>query len=222
MLISIFTGITAGALHVVAGADHLVAIAPVALSRPRRAFRDGLAWGVGHSAGVLFFSCIAILFKDLVHIQRMSSLAELTVGIALLVVGAFAIRTSFGLNIHTHSHQHEGGLAHKHVHLHVRGRKKHNPHHHAATSIGLLQGLAGGSHLLAVIPALALPPIGAITYMFSYLLGSVVAMGAVVLAMSLAALKIGQKALPLIIGLTGGISVLTGFFWIHKISISTI
>ena len=165
MLISIITGVAAGAIHVVGGVDHLVAMAPVAMRHPRIALRNGLAWGVGHSAGVLLLSTIAILVKDLAHIERVSSFAEFSVGIALLVVGALAIRTSLGLNIHAHFHNHENGRKHEHIHLHFGGRQKHNPHAHTSTSLGVLHGLAGASHLLAVIPAMALPPIGAISYL---------------------------------------------------------
>ena len=222
MLISILTGFAAGALHVVGGADHLVAIAPSALRQPATALRSGLAWGIGHSTGVLVLSTIAIVLKDLVHIESMSSWAEFCVGVALLVVGAMAIRTALGLDIHTHQHTHQQNYGHahdhQHVHLHLRGRHKHGRHAHAASSLGLLHGLAGASHLLAVIPALALPPLGALIYMAAYLLGSIAAMVAVVGAISLATLRVGRRALPFLVGSTGGLSIITGFFWLQKTS----
>ena len=172
MLISILTGLAAGAVHVVGGPDHLLAIAPTAFRNPQRVFRSGLAWGIGHSTGVLVLSAFAVFLKDLVHIQRMSSFAEFAVGIVLLVCGALAIKTSLGLNIHTHHHHHHGtSHKHEHIHIHLRGHRIHTRHSHALTSLGILHGLAGASHLLAVIPALALPPIGAVIYMCSYLLG---------------------------------------------------
>lgn len=222
MLISILTGFAAGALHVVGGADHLVAIAPSALRKPATALRSGLAWGIGHSTGVLVLSTIAIVLKDLVHIERMSSWAEFCVGVALLVVGAMAIRTALGLDIHTHQHTHQQNYGHahdhQHVHLHLRGRHQHGRHAHAASILGLLHGLAGASHLIAVIPALALPPLGALIYMAAYLLGSIAAMVAVVGAISLATLRVGRRALPLLVGSTGGLSIITGFFWLQKTS----
>ena len=216
MLISIITGVAAGALHVVGGVDHLVAMAPVAMRHPRIALRNGLAWGLGHSTGVLLLSSIAILVKDLAHIERMSSFAEFSVGIALLVVGALAIRTAFGLSIHAHVHNHEDGSAHEHIHLHFRGRNKHNRHAHTSTSLGVLHGLAGASHLLAVFPALALPPLGAVGYMAAYLFGSIATMGAFIMAISIAMMKVGRRALPLMIGSAGGLSVLTGAFWLQN------
>ncbi len=219
MLISILTGFVAGALHVVSGADHLACMAPSSLRHPRVAIRSALAWGLGHSTGVMVLVSIAVLLKDLAHIERMSSLAEFFVGIALLVVGILAIKTSFGLNIHSHKHNHGEGGSHEHLHFHIRGRQRHDRHPHAATSLGVLHGLAGASHLVAVIPALALPPIGAIAYMGAYLFGSIAAMGAVVITISLATLRVGNKVLPLLVGFAGGLSIVTGFFWIQKTSI---
>ena len=91
----------------------------------------------------------------------MSAWAEFLVGVALLLVGALAVRTAFGLKLHSHEHHHNDASIHRHLHLHVRGQSNHRRHAHAASGLGLLHGLAGASHLLAVIPALALPPLGA-------------------------------------------------------------
>ncbi len=216
MLISVLTGIAAGALHVVGGADHLIAMMPTAINQPKMALRNGLAWGLGHSAGVLTLSTIAILIKDFAHIQRMSSLAEFSVGLALVLVGALAIKTALGLDIHTHEHRHGDGHDHKHIHLHLRGKQIHNRHSHTSTGLGVLHGLAGASHLLAIIPALALPPIGAVAYMGAYFFGSIAAMGLVLCLISIATSRVGKKGLPLMVGLTGGLSIAIGLFWLHK------
>ena len=217
MLISIFTGFTAGAVHVIAGADHLVAIAPNAMQKPKVAIKDGLAWGLGHSTGVLLLASIAVLAKDLVYINKLSSFAEFLVGITLLIIGVLAIRTAFGLNIHMHNHNHGNASVHKHFHMHLLGRKLHKRHTHAATGLGILHGVAGASHLLAVIPALALPTkLGAIAYMAAYLFGSVAAMSSVVLGISLTTKKAGRKISPLLMGGAGGLSIVTGFFWLQK------
>ena len=117
MLFSILTGFGLGALHVVRGPDHLVAMAPNIFQKPRLALKNGLAWGLGHSAGVLLLSFAAMLVKDFVQIEWMSNLAELFVGIFLLIVGILTVKTSFGLRIHTHTHNHENGSKHQHVHL---------------------------------------------------------------------------------------------------------
>ena len=224
MLISLLAGFSAGAIHVVGGADHLVAMAPASLRRPGAALKAGLAWGLGHSTGVLCLSAIAIVVKDLAHIEQMSSWAEFIVGMALLVVGVLAIRNSLGLYIHTHRHRHGSEHAHEHVHLHLRGhtphaRQLHTRHPHAASSLGLLHGLAGASHLLAVIPALALPPLGAFGYLLAYLGGSIAAMAAVVTTISIASMRVGQRLFPCLLGLAGGLSIFTGCVWLHRTSL---
>jgi len=106
MGVPILTGLAAGAVHVVGGADYLVAMAPFSLKRPLDACHSALAWGAGHSAGVIVLDLIATGIKGLAHGEAMSSWAELLAGVDLLVVGALAKRTSFGLELHSHSHSH--------------------------------------------------------------------------------------------------------------------
>ena len=219
MLISLLTGVAAGAVHVVGGADHLVAMAPFSLNKPMASPRSSLAWGVGHSAGVVVLALVAIGIKDLAHVEAMSSWAEFLVGVALLVVGALAVRTAFGLELHSHEHRHgEVSGTHQHLHLHVRGQSSHRRHIHAASGLGLLHGLAGASHLLAVIPALALPPHAAIGYLIAYLCGSIGAMVAVVGVVSFLTQRSGARLLPLLVGGTGALSIVTGAIWLQKTS----
>ena len=224
MLIPVLTGLAAGAVHVVGGADHLVAMAPFSLNRPRAACRSALAWGAGHSAGVIVLALIAIGIKDLAHVEAMSSWAEFLVGVALLVVGALAVRTAFGLELHSHQHHHQdhdhgqGHASHQHLHLHVRGQSNHRRHVHAASGLGLLHGLAGASHLLAVIPALALPAHAAAGYLIAYLVGSIGAMFSVVAAVSLLTQRSGARLLPFLVGGTGALSIVTGAIWLQKTS----
>ena len=219
MLISILTGFAAGAVHVVSGADHMVAMAPSAIRKPSAALMDGLAWGIGHSAGVLILSILGILAKDLINVELMSSYAEFLVGISLLIVGLLAIRTSLKVNIHMHQHMHGEETPHRHFHFHSLGKRIHQSHTHAATGLGVLHGFAGASHLVAIIPALALPLFGAITYLFAYLLGSVFAMGCVVLGISFAANKANKMFYPFLMRSIGGLSIVTGIFWLQKTSI---
>ena len=213
MLISVATGFAAGAVHVVSGADHMVAMAPSSIRKPKVALIDGLAWGVGHSAGVLILSILGILAKDLIDIELMSSYAEFLVGISLLIVGFLAIRTSLKVNIHMHQHMHGEEKTHKHFHFHSPGNKiKGGSHTHAATGLGVLHGFAGASHLVAVIPALALPLFGAVAYLFAYLLGSVFAMGCVVLGISFATSKANKMFYPFLMRSIGGLSIVIGIF----------
>ena len=98
----------------------------------------------------------------------------------------------------------------------MRGQSNHRRHVHAASGLGLLHGLAGASHLLAVIPALALPAHAAIGYLIAYLLGSIGAMLAVVAVVSFLTQRSGARLLPLLVGGTGALSILTGAIWLQK------
>ena len=196
-------------------------MAPSSVRKPRGALINGLAWGIGHSAGVLILSIFGVLARDLINIELMSSYAEFLVGISLLIVGGVAIRTSLKVNIHMHQHMHGEEATHKHFHFHSLGNKLHRSHTHAATGLGVLHGFAGASHLVAVIPALALPLFGALAYLFAYLIGSIFAMGCVVLGISFATSKANKMFYPFLMRSIGALSIVTGIFWLQKTSILT-
>ena len=155
-------GLFAGFLHVLMGPDHLAAVAPSAALRGRDAWRSGLRWGIGHSSGVLCVGIALILLRQLVDISKYAWIGERFVGVALIAIGIWGIRVlmnnrELSLTASVQSH-----------------------HHHAertALGVGVLHGLAGGSHLFGVIPALALPSIGlSATWLVLFGVGTVVAM----------------------------------------------
>ena len=215
MQVVIVTGILAGFIHVVSGADHLIAMAPSSITSPKIVARNSISWGLGHSSGVIILAFLAIFIKDIAPLTKFSNFAEFLVGISLLIVGVFAIINSLHLKIHSHSHQHNG-LAHHHLHFHSDNQKKHNKHSHALTGLGLLHGLAGGSHILAILPALALPLPNAFAYLISYLIGSLASMIFFTCLISATTLKAGQKFIRRLIAFAGGLSFSMGLFWIQR------
>jgi len=200
-------------VHIVSGADHLIAMTPAAINNPQKALKNSFSWGLGHSSGVLLLAFLAIFIKDITPLNKFSSIAEFLVGISLLIVGVFAIKNSFHLSVHSHPHKHENGIAHRHFHFHV---KEHNKHSHALTGLGLLHGIAGGSHFLAVLPALALPLISAYLYLISYLIGSLLSMNLFTCLISFTTFKASQKFIRRLIAVTGGLSFSLGLFWIQR------
>ena len=212
----ILTGIIAGLVHVFSGADHLIAMAPSAINTPKIAFRNSFSWGLGHSSGVVLLTVLAIFIKDITPLNRFSNIAELLVGISLLFVGLFAIKNSFQLSIHSHSHKHENGFYHRHYHFHFNEHKNTNKHSHALTGLGLLHGIAGGSHFLAILPALALSLTNACAYLVSYLIGSLISMNLFTCLISFTTFNIGQKFIKKLIAFAGGLSFVMGLFWIQK------
>ena len=213
----ILTGIVAGFVHVVSGADHLIAMVPAAINNPKKALKNSFSWCLGHSSGVLLLAFIAIFIKDITPLNKFSNIAEFLVGISLLIVGVFAMKNSFQLSIHSHSHKHKNGIAHRHFHFHVKEQKNNNnKHSHALTGLGLLHGIAGGSHFLAVLPALALPLTSACLYLISYLIGSLISMNLFTCLISFTTFKASQKFIKRLIAVAGGLSFSLGLFWIQR------
>jgi hypothetical protein len=177
-MIAVITGLVAGVLHVWSGPDHLAAIAPLAVRRPKRAWKPGMRWGLGHSAGVAVVGLLSLWLRDLLPLNLISNWGERFVGVLLFGIGIWALRKAF--KIHAHEHEHEGEI---HIHLHAHSPKvpheeaQAHQHTHAAFGIGILHGLAGSSHFLGVLPILALPThMQALGYLFAFGIGTIVSM----------------------------------------------
>ena len=174
-MLTVLSGALGGLVHVLAGPDHLAAVAPLAIADARRGWFAGFTWGIGHTAGVVAVALLAVLLRDsLPPIDLIASWSERLVGGALIAVGLWALRR--GLRIGTAAHAHRG-VAHAHVHV-QRGRFiARLGHAHASFFMGVLHGVAGSSHFLGVLPALALPTTGAaLTYIAAFGVGSIAAM----------------------------------------------
>jgi hypothetical protein len=172
------SAVVAGAFHVLSGPDHLAAVAPLAVSARSRAWRHGWTWGLGHTSGVLVVALLALALREaLPPIATISSWSERIVGAALLAVGFWSVSRALGVGRASHVH---GSHAHDHTHV-LRGPAwaRRMGHPHAAFALGLLHGAAGSSHVLGVIPALALPSTSqALVYVAAFGAGSVAAMAA--------------------------------------------
>ena len=171
VFITAVAGMFAGAVHVLSGPDHLAAIAPLASDGRRHHWKSGALWGFGHSSGVLIVGLLALLFKDWLPVDALSSWSEWVVGFTLVAIGVWGLRARAArARVATHPHQH-GAVTHAHAHIHAP------PHTHAAFGVGILHGFAGSSHFLAVLPALALPDLASsLGYLAGYGVGTVAAM----------------------------------------------
>ena len=181
-MISVITGLVAGAIHVVSGPDHLAAVAPFAAESRRKAWDVGLRWGVGHAGGVLFIGLLSLVLRDWLPLAAISSWSERLVGVMLIGIGLWGARRALSGRVHTHEHEHNGAT-HVHIHTHdgaTAHTHEHTPEHrhtHAAFAVGTLHGVAGSSHFLGVLPALAFPTMTeAVWYLAAYGVGTVVAM----------------------------------------------
>ncbi len=180
MIMIIITGFLAGLVHVVSGPDHIAAVAPFAVHKREKTWHVGFFWGVGHTGGVWVIGLLAYLLREILPIDLISSWSERLVGVVLIGIGLWGIRSALKTRIHYHEHEHEDGK-HGHFHVHEVGKAHDNPHSHqhkhAPMGIGILHGLAGSSHLLGVLPALMLPTrTDALAYIIFFGIGSIIAM----------------------------------------------
>lgn len=173
-------GVVAGALHVLMGPDHLVAVAPLAINQNKRSWLLGVRWGVGHASGVIFVAILAWTVREFLPVELFSSHCERLVGVMLVAIGFWGLRKALKIQLHTHGHTHDGSH-HLHIHSHnvtvPHDTPKAHTHTHTALAVGILHGLAGGSHFLGVLPALAMPSRTAATcYLLSFGVGTIIAM----------------------------------------------
>lgn len=220
-MFAVLTGLVAGAVHVVTGPDHLTAVAPLAVRRPNRAWLPGMRWGLGHSAGVAVVGLLALWLKDLIPVDWVSSWGERLVGVMLIGIGLWALQRAFRHNLHTHEHEHDGE---RHVHFHTHGHRhdhaKQSAHHHthAAFGIGTLHGLAGSSHFLGVLPALAFSSkVQATAYLVAFGIGTVAAMAVFSWGLGWLAVRFEARSAKVYRGLMGACAVAAmavGCFWL--------
>ncbi len=178
----LLAGLLAGLVHVVSGPDHLAAVAPLAAEGRGRRWAAGLYWGLGHTGGVWVVGALAFFLREFIPVEFLSHWSERLVGVVLVGIGLWGFRRAFSRRLHAHEHVHAGE---RHLHVHLHGAETAHPenapsahrHTHAALAVGGLHGLAGTSHLLGVLPALALPTLAdSAAYIGAFGAGSIVAM----------------------------------------------
>ena len=222
-MLSILAGFAAGAGHVLAGPDHLGAVAPLAARSHQNAWKSGLRWGLGHTAGVLIVGVLFLALREVLPIDLISGWSERLVGVVLIGIGVWGLRTALGRRLHVHAHRH-GAEHHAHVHVHDP-KTAHRPadpsphqHGHAAFAVGTLHGLAGSSHLLGVIPALAFPTNAqALAYLTAFGAGTVAAMvcfAAVVGLVARGSTRQGLAAYRTVLAVCSCAAVGIGLYWV--------
>jgi hypothetical protein len=192
MLTVITAALVAGLVHVLTGPDHLAAVAPLAAADRERGWFAGWTWGIGHASGVVVVAVLAILLRGLLPpIDVVSAWGERLVGMALIAIGVWALRR--GLRIRATSHAH-GPYAHRHLHVQAGPRwMRRLGHAHASFYMGVLHGVAGSSHFLGVLPALALPTrTASFVYIGVFGVGTVLAMTGFAAVVGIA----GDRLLP--------------------------
>lgn len=192
-MIQLISGIVASSLHVVTGPDHLAAVTPLAIESKKKSWSVGLFWGLGHIAGMLLIGILFILFKEYIPIEIISEYSEQIVGLVLIGIGLWAIIKVFLKKTPAHKHPHYHTEPEPHVHIHAHPHQADHDHDHphshthkhdktvrqnniAAFGVGTLHGFAGVSHLILLLPTLALSTHDAILYLGGFAAGTIAAM----------------------------------------------
>ena len=195
-MIQIIAGIVASALHVVTGPDHLAAVTPLAIENKKRSWGVGLFWGLGHIVGMLLIGMLFLMFKEFIPVDAISHYSEQIVGLILIGIGLWAIYKVFNKRVPKHKHPHYHKEPEPYVHIHSHPHQHDHDHEHphdpehshthkkvvrqnniAAIGVGTIHGFAGVSHLILLIPTLALPSMtDSVLYLTGFAIGTLGAM----------------------------------------------
>lgn len=239
-MLQLLTGISAAAAHVLSGPDHLAAVTPLAIETKKRSWGVGMAWGIGHTLGILIIGVLFLFFRDVIPVEAISGHSEQLVGIMLILIGLWAI-LKVHLKIfpkkhaHPHIHKNESGEfvhIHKHDHDldHSHSKKISHKHSHqksyrqnvmAALGVGVFHGIAGVSHLIAILPTLALPStLDAVMYLTGFGIGTIGSMIIFSAILGFVALKTSEQKRArtyTILRIAGGsVAILIGIWWIMQ------
>ena len=216
-MLTVLSAALAGAVHVLSGPDHMAAVAPLAIADRERSWLAGWTWGLGHASGVVVVAVLAVLLRDLLPpVDAISQWGERIVGGALIGVGLWALRQGLGIGTSRHRH---GGVAHSHVHVR-RGPVvlQRLGHAHAAFLMGILHGVAGTSHFLGVLPALALPTRAeSLTYVGVFGVASIAAMTGFAAAVGAIAQRSsvhGTAAHRVLVLAGAALAIVVGGYWL--------
>ena len=168
------TGTLAGVAHALSGPDHLAAVLPLTAEAPRRAVRTTLAWAAGHGTGTLALAAVAGLLRGGLPLDALGAHAEAVIGVVLVATGAWSLARSRRERAPSRDDiqpSREGGSL-------LDAGAVTRPVG-LALAFGGLHGIAGGTHVVTVLAALALPTEGAIAWLSGFVAGAGLAMGAV-------------------------------------------
>jgi hypothetical protein len=183
------TGLGSGALHAVAGPDHVLSLAPLSVGRLRGAWRIGLSWGLGHGAGTLLLALLA----SALPLEAISAWAARAAGLALAATGV--------ANLVALRRARAGGPAPA-----PRG---------SVFTVGLVHGVTGAAALLLLLPGMTGVAGDRALYLGGFTLGSAVAMAGLTAALS-ALPRVGPFAAGMTRRLphgAAGLSVAVGLAW---------
>ncbi|WP_373049285.1 hypothetical protein [Vulgatibacter sp.] len=196
MGLAAIAGISSGALHAIAGPDHVLSLAPLSVGRKRGAWRIGLLWGLGHALGTAAAAVILFLAVSAADLHGVDSWAEGIAGLALIGMGIWGL-------VRRHR-------AHRGCEGAITGR--------SICTVGLIHGCTGAAALLMLLPAaVAESDLVRLVFLGGFSLGSTLAMAGLTAAMAAMAARRGSLGALLrgrLPALASVGSMALGSFWI--------
>lgn len=210
---TIFIGFWVAFVHVLAGPDHLAAVAPIVLETKKKYWIVGFLWGLGHLLGMLLIGILYLFFEKNIAIEKISEHSEQLVGVILILLGIWSF---FRIYFDKKKDTHYPKGASDSVHDHVDGKHK-DQKQWASFGVGIIHGFAGVAHFILLLPVLGFSFNQALVYMIGFALGTV-------FAMTFFALLVGKLTIfsrnnqktnvfTMIRFISGLISICIGIYW---------
>ncbi len=153
-MFKIFLTIYSGLEHAFE-ADHLLAVNTLVSHRDnlKRSLKDGVFWGIGHTATIFFVGILMIGFKFNIG-ENVFKNFEAGVGLMLIFLGMYRIFKLYFPKEHTHAYNTS----------------------RAAFGVGMVHGLAGSGALVVLVISQMRTPFEGLMYILIFGLGSIVGM----------------------------------------------
>ena len=159
--------------------DHLIAVSTIVSEHKsfKWASLIGAFWGLGHTT-TLFIVGLFVIGLRLTIPPRLGSGLELLVALMLVLLGLNVLRKSFAADrVHLHTHSHNP-VTHTHFHVHENPAQEHaHPHPFKGMRrpfiVGMVHGLAGSAALMLLVLSTIESPLGGLSYIVIFGLGSV-------------------------------------------------
>lgn len=153
-MFKIFLTIYSGLEHAFE-ADHLLAVNTLVSHRKnlKQSLKDGVFWGIGHTATIFFVGILMIGFKFNIGEDVFKNF-EAGVGIMLIFLGIYRVFKLYFPKEHTHTHNTSK----------------------AAFGVGLIHGLAGSGALVVLVISQMKTPFEGLMFILIFGLGSILGM----------------------------------------------
>ena len=228
----LFTGFSFGLLHVLAGPDHLSALAALSVGSSWRAFNLGFRWGIGHSSGLVGVAAIFIYLKGEMNLILLEKYCDTFVGIFMIALGCYGVLGALKIyrekkmkreEVHFSSSFENIGAEEYSSIMDIKWLPfidMHEPITQRLVSflIGLLHGVAGPGGILGVLPAVEMKNLrSSCIYLGSFIIASTLSMGTFASLYGEITKRLGSTTETMELGLSvfsSFLSLMVGVVWL--------